>query len=424
MVLSSRIKNDFKIFENYKNEVGSELIYLDSAATTQKPYQVINAEVDFLTNSNAAAHRGSYRLSEKASVCLEDARLSVANFLKVGTSEIVFTKSATESLNLLAYSFGNASEKCEKEKIFKLSVGDEIVVTEMEHHANLVPWQELCRRTGAVLKWIQCTKEGVLDLSDLSKVITARCKILAITHQSNSVGTVNPVEFLVEKARHVGALVVLDACQSASRIPLDLIKLDVDFAVFSGHKMLGPTGIGVLYGRRKYLEAMPPFLFGGSMIENVFMNTSTYVTSVSRFEPGVPMTSQAVGLCAAIRYLEKYGMNRVYQHELDLTSYALKKLSAIPDIQLLGPLEAEKRPGVVAFNLGSIHSHDVGQALDGFNIAVRVGHHCAKPLLRKMGVKGSVRASFHIYNDLSDVDKLVDGLLYTHKAFKEMGMFL
>lgn len=424
MEKSSFIKKDFKIFENYQKEVGAELIYLDSAATSQRPNQVINAEVDFLTNSNAAAHRGSYRLSEKASLCLESARITVSNFLKVDASEIIFTKSATESLNLLAYSFGNASLTNKSESIFKIGAGDEIVVTEMEHHANLVPWQELCRRTGAILKWIECTNEGVLDLSNLSDVITDRCKILAVTHQSNSLGTLNPIESLVKRAREVGAIVVLDACQSASRIPLNLVKLDVDFAVFSGHKMLGPTGIGVLYGRQKYLSTMPPFLFGGSMIENVFMDRSTYVTSVSRFEPGVPMTSQAVGLCAAINYLETVGMSQVYQHELDLTTYALKKLAEVPDLQILGPLDAAKRPGVVAFNLGEIHPHDVGQALDEFHIAVRVGHHCAKPLLRKLGVKGSVRASFHLYNDKNDVDQLVIGLIEAHRAFKEIGLFI
>jgi cysteine desulfurase/selenocysteine lyase len=335
---------------------------------------------------------------------------------------VVFTKNATEGINLVAYAFGNASvgRVGDAERRFAIAPGDEIVVTEMEHHANLVPWQELCRRTGAVLRWYGVTPDGRLDLDSLE--LTPRTRVVAFTHQSNVLGTVLPVGELVRRARAVGALTLLDACQSVPHQPVNLTALGVDFAAFSGHKMLGPSGVGVLWGRGELLAAMPPFLTGGSMIELVRMEGSTYAPPPQRFEAGVPMASQAVGLGAAVDYLNALGpdgsgMEAVAAHELELTALALEGLAQVPGVRILGPTDLDARGGAVAFVVDGVHAHDVGQVLDDRGIAVRVGHHCAWPLHRRFGVAASVRATFHVYNTPDEVVALCDGVRAAREFF-------
>ena len=397
---------------------GRPLVYLDSGATSQRPRQVLDAERAFLEQHNAAVHRGAHQLAEEATDAYESARARVAAFIGADPSEIVFTKNATEGINLVAYAMSNASIRTglgpESER-FALSDGDEIVVTELEHHANLVPWQELCRRTGARLRWYPVTDEGRLDLDALE--LTERTRLVAFAHQSNVLGTVTPVAELVRRAREVGALVLLDACQSVPHQPVNVTALGVDFAVFSGHKMLGPSGIGVLYGRTELLEAMPPFLTGGSMIELVRMEGSTYAPPPQRFEAGVPMTSQAVGLAAACDYLTAVGMDKVAAHEAELTRRALEALAEVPGVRIIGPTTTRDRGGAVSFVVDGIHAHDVGQVLDDRGIAVRVGHHCAWPLHRRFGVPATVRASFALYNTLDEVDALVEGVQAAREFF-------
>ena len=406
------LKEDFPIFQK-KMRNDARLIYLDSGATSQKPLQVMEAERRFYTEHNAAVHRGSHLLAEEASAEYEGARSTVAAFIGAHEDEVVFTKGATESLNLIAYSFSNtASEK------FSLKVGDEILVSEMEHHANLIPWQQLAKRSGATLRWFNVTPDGRLDLSTIDSLINERTKLVAITHQSNVLGTVNPIKMISEKAHSVGAFVVLDACQSAPHFAIKVKDLGVDFLAFSGHKMLGPTGVGILWGKSEHLAAMEPFLFGGSMIETVEMTTATWAPAPKKFEAGVPNMAQAVGLAAAIDYLQTVGMDKVHAHEQALTEYALNGLADIKGLQIIGPNEMADRGGVISFALDQIHPHDAGQVLDQFGIAVRTGHHCAWPLMRKYGVSGTTRASFYIYNDHSDIDALVDGILATQKYFK------
>jgi cysteine desulfurase/selenocysteine lyase len=394
------------------------LVYLDSGATSQRPRQVLDAERTFLETSNAAVHRGAHALSEEATDAYESARARIAAFVGADEGEVVFTKNATEGLNLVAYGMSNASVGTGVDPAaerFRLGPGDEIVVTEMEHHANLVPWQELCRRTGATLRWFPVTADGRLDLS--GDVVNERTRVVAFTHQSNVLGTVPPVAEIVAMAKAVGAYTVLDACQSVPHAPVDLHALGVDFAAFSGHKMLGPSGIGVLYGRRELLEALPPFLTGGSMIELVRMEGSTYAPPPARFEAGVPMTSQAVGLGAAVDYLTAIGMERVHAHEATLTEATLLKLADLPGVSILGPRTTEARGGAVAFEIEGIHPHDASQVLDDSGIAVRVGHHCAWPLHRAFGVQSSIRASFHVYNTLDEVDALVAGVRRAQEFF-------
>ena len=332
--------------------------------------------------------------------------------------EVIFTKNATESLNLVAYSLGNATFSDEPAaQRFRLGPGDEIVVTEMEHHANLIPWQELCRRTGATLRWFKVTDEFRLDLSEIDELINARTKVVAFTHQSNVLGTINPVEILVAAAQKVGALTVLDACQSVPHMPVDVTALGVDFAAFSGHKMFGPSGVGVLYGRYDLLAAMPPFLTGGSMIEQVFIDHATYAAPPARFEAGVPMTSQAVGLGAAVDYLGDVGMKAVAEHEAALTGYALQQLSANPGLRIIGPGSTVDRGGAVSFVVDGVHAHDVGQILDDAGVQVRVGHHCAWPLHRRFGIAATVRASFALYNTPAEVDALVAAVADAQRFF-------
>ncbi|MBB5857149.1 cysteine desulfurase [Amycolatopsis umgeniensis] len=410
------IRADFPILTRTVRD-GKPLVYLDSGATSQKPAQVLEAERRFLETSNAAVHRGAHQLAEEATDAYESARVRIAEFVGASPHELVFTKNATEGINLVAYAMSNAATAGPEAERFKIGPGDEIVITEMEHHANLVPWQQLCQRTGATLKWFSVTADGRLDLSNVDELITERTKVLAFTHQSNVLGTINPVKFLVEKARKVGALVVLDACQSVPHFPVDLHDLDVDFAAFAGHKMVGPYGIGVLYGRRELLEAMPPFLTGGSMIEMVRMEQTTFAAPPQRFEAGTPMTSQAVALGAAADYLSGIGMDRVAAHEHILTEAALAGLGEIPGVRIIGPTDMADRGGLVSFVIDGVHPHDSGQVLDSLGIAVRVGHHCAWPLHRACSVPATVRASFYIYNTLSEVDALVNGVREAQKFF-------
>ena len=411
----TKIRADFPILSRTVRD-GKPLVYLDSGATSQRPRQVLDAERAFLEQHNAAVHRGAHQLAEEATDAYESARARIAAFVGAHPDEVVFTKNATEGVNLVAYAFSNAVTFGGAAERFVLGPGDEIVVTELEHHANLVPWQELCRRTGATLRWYQVTDAGRLDLDSLQ--LSERTKVVAFTHQSNVMGTVPPVAELVRRAHRVTALTVLDACQSVPHTPVDFTALNVDFAVFSGHKMLGPSGVGVLYGRRELLEALPPFLTGGSMIELVKMEGSTYAPPPQRFEAGVPMTSQAVGLGAAVDYLSGIGMDRVAAHERVLTERALAGLSQIDHVRIIGPTDTEDRGGAVAFVLGDVHAHDAGQVLDDLGIAVRVGHHCAWPLHRRFGIAATVRASFALYNTPAEVDALLAGVHEVRRFFR------
>ena len=385
---------------------GRPLVYLDSGATSQKPVQVLDAERAFYQQHNSAAHRGAHLLGEEATDAYESARARVAAFIGAGPGEIVFTKNATEAINLVAYAMSNAGS---------VGPGDEILVTEMEHHANLVPWQQLCERTGATLRWFRVTPEGTLDL-DLD-LITERTKIVAVTHQSNVTGAIPPVAEIARAAHEQGALVLADGAQSVPHQPVDVAALGVDFLAFSGHKMLGPYGIGVLFGRAEALEAMPPFLTGGSMIEVVRMEGSTFLPPPQRFEPGVPPAAQAVGLAAACDYLTALGMQNVAAHEEALTAYALETLSEIGGVRILGPLTTKDRGGAVSFDVTGVHPHDVGQILDEFGVAVRADHHCAWPLHRALGVAASTRASFYLYNTHEEVDALAEAIRHAQRFF-------
>ncbi|CAM8632006.1 csdA Selenocysteine lyase/Cysteine desulfurase [Candidatus Planktophila dulcis] len=406
------IARDFPILDRTIRD-GKRLVYLDSGATSQKPNVVINAESDFYRLHNAAVHRGAHQLAEEATDAYEGAREIVATFLNASVDEIVFTKNATESLNLISYAMGNAAPG----NRFHLKAGDSIVVTEMEHHANLIPWQQLAARTGATLKWFTVTDDGRLDLSQINSVIDEKTKVVALTHQSNVLGTINPLEAITKRAHEVGAVVVLDACQSVPHMKTDVKALDIDFLAFSGHKAVGPTGIGVFWGRAELLAELPPFLTGGSMIENVTMESATWAPAPKKFEAGVPNMAQAVGLGAALTYLTGIGMDNIHKHEISLTKYLLEGLSAITDLRIIGPKTTELRGGVVSFTLGDIHPHDLGQYLDSQGIAVRTGHHCAWPLTRKLGVPATTRASVYLYNTTDDLDALIVGVQGAQKYF-------
>lgn len=396
---------------------GSDLIYLDSGATSQKPRQVLDAERDFYTTRNAAAHRGAHLLGEEATDAYENARARIAAFLHASPAEIVFTKSTTEAVNLVAYAMSNAATSGPEARRFAVGPGDEVLVTEAEHHANLVPWQQLCERTGATLRWFGVQPDGRLDLSNTDELITGRTKLVAVTHQSNVTGVVPPVAEIAAAAHAQGALVLADGAQSVPHQPVDVTRLGADFLVFSGHKMLGPSGIGVLWGRRELLEAMPPFISGGSMIEVVRMEGSTFLPPPDRFEAGVPAAAQAVGLAAACDYLDALGMPNVAAHEEALTAHALKALSGISGLRILGPLDTDHRGGAVSFVVDGIHPHDVGQVLDELGVAVRTGHHCAWPLHRALGAQASTRATFYVYNTHDEVDALADGIRQAQEFF-------
>ena len=406
------IRKDFPIFERTIRD-GKRLVYLDSGATAQKPWAVINAESDFYSKHNAAVHRGAHQLAEEATDAYEGARAIVAEFIGAAENEIIFTKSATESINLLAYAMGNA----ERGNRFALTSADSIVVTEMEHHANLIPWQQLAKRTGAKLSWFKVTKDSRLDLSNIDQIITSNTKVVAITHQSNVLGTINPLEAIVKRAHEVGAVVVLDACQSVPHMKVDVHELGVDFLAFSGHKAVGPTGVGVLWGKAQLLDELPPFLTGGSMVTSVTMTDATWAQVPQKFEAGVPNMAQAVGLGAAFNYLSAIGMDAVRQHEISLTDYALKKMLAIPGITIIGPQSNDSRGATIAFTIADIHPHDVGQYVDSQGVAVRTGHHCAWPLAKCMNVPATTRASFYLYNDERDVDALVEAVVGAQKYF-------
>ena len=413
MIDLTKYLKDFPILQRTVRG-GNRLVYLDSGATSQKPEVVIAAESDFYRKHNAAVHRGAHLLAEEASLAYESARENVAKFIGGAITETIFTKSATESINALAYSFGN-SESGSK---FNLKAGDEIVVSEMEHHANLIPWQQLAKRTGAKLRWFEVTPDGRLDLSKISELINKKTKILAITHQSNVLGSIPPVAQITAAAKSVGAIVVLDACQSVPHFAVDVKKLDVDFIAFSGHKMLGPTGIGVLWGRQSLLEEMSPFLFGGSMIDSVSMEDATWAELPRKFEAGVPNMAQAVGLSKAVEYINEIGISNIHDHEIELTKALLDGLAHMQGVKVIGPIDMIDRGGVVSFTVDGVHPHDVGQVLDQYGIAVRTGHHCAWPLMRKLNVVGTTRASFHLYNTISDVEKLLEGISQVQSYFK------
>jgi len=414
------VRKDFPILDRLVHG-DRPLVYLDSAATSQKPRQVLDVLRDYYERHNANVHRGIHTLAEEATAAYEAARDKVAAFIGApGREEVVFTKNSTEALNLVAYALSNAATSGPAAERFRVGPGDEIVITEMEHHSNIVPWQLLAQRTGATLKWMGLTDEGRLDLSTLD-VITERTRVVAFVHQSNILGTVNPVNQVVARARAVGALTVLDASQSVPHMPVDVTDLGVDLMAFTGHKMLGPTGVGVLWGRAELLASMPPFLGGGEMIELVEMARSTFAAPPHRFEAGTPMIAQAVGLGAAVDYLAGLGMGAVHAHEQAVTGYALEALSTVPTLRLIGPASTVDRGGAVSFQLGDLHPHDVGQVLDEVGVAVRVGHHCARPVCLRYGVPATTRASFHLYTTIEEVDALVSGLEYVNRFFGVTG---
>ena len=406
---TAKIRSDFPILSRTVRD-GKKLVYLDSGATAQRPVQVLDAEREFLTTHNAPVHRGAYEIAEEATESYESAREAIAAFVGAEDREIAFAKNATEALNEVAYILGDV-----RAGELQVTEGDEIVVSELEHHANLVPWQELAQRTGATLKWYTATPDGRIDLDSLE--LSERTKVVALTHQSNVTGAVLDVMEAVRRAREVGALFVLDACQSVPHMPVDFHELDVDFAAFSGHKMLGPNGVGVLYGKAQHFAQLPPFLTGGSMVEKVTMERTTFTEAPQRFEAGTQMTSQVVGLGAAVKYLEELGMDRVAAHEAELTAYALEQLQTIEGLRIIGPTDSADRGSALSFVVEGIHPHDLGQVVDDQGVCIRVGHHCAWPVHTCMNVQATARASFYIYNDLSEVDALVAAIRKAQEFF-------
>jgi cysteine desulfurase/selenocysteine lyase len=417
-----RIRKDFPILSRTVRD-GRPLVYLDSANTSQKPLQVIDAIEDFYARHNANIHRATHQLGEEATEAYEGARIKVAGFIGApDESEVVFTKNISEGINLVAYAMGNAATAGPEAERFRVGPGDEIVVTEMEHHSNIVPWQLLAQRTGATLRWFGVTDDGRLDLSNIDELVNGRTKIVALAHQSNVLGTVNPVREVVAKAHAAGALVLIDGAQAVPQMPVDVAELGADFYGFTAHKLCGPTGIGVLWGRRELLEVLPPFLGGGEMIETVAMERSTFAPPPHRFEAGTMPIAEAAGLSAAIDYLGSVGLAEIHAYEHELLAYALKELQDIEGLRLLGPATAEDRGGALSFILNGpdgreIHPHDVSQVLDAHGVAVRAGHHCARPLHRRFGVTASTRASLYFYNTHGEVDALAEGLRQTQKFF-------
>jgi cysteine desulfurase/selenocysteine lyase len=403
----ARVRADFPIFEREVN--GHPLVYLDSANTSQKPRQVLEAMRVHNERHNGNVSRSVHTLGTEATTAYEEARAKIAAFVNAGTpDEIVFAKNSTEALNLVAHSAG---------QYLALKPGDEIVISEMEHHSNIVPWQLLCERTGATLRWFGITDDGRLDESSLDELVNERTKLVSVVHMSNTLGTINDVSRIVARARQVGALVALDCSQSVPHLPVDVRALGADFIAFTGHKMLGPTGIGVLWGRFELLAKMPPFLGGGSMIETVTMAGTTYAAPPARFEAGTPPIAEAIGLGAAVDYLNGLGMAAIHQHEQDITAYALKTLSDVPGVRVFGPATPEGRGGTVSFALDGVHPHDVGQVLDALGVEVRVGHHCAKPTCARFGVPAMTRASFYLYTTTDEIDALSRGLDQVKRVF-------
>lgn len=418
----ARIRADFPILAEQVN--GHRLNYLDSGATAQRPRQVLDAELAYLEHRNSAVHRGAHTLAAEATEEFESARERVAAFVGARADEIVWTSNATEAINLVAYSIGNASlgQGGPAAAHLRLGPGDEILTTELEHHANLIPWQELAARTGATLRVLPIDDDGALRLELLDELLTTRTRIFAFTHVSNVLGTIHPVVELTQRAHEVGALVVLDACQSAPHLPLNLRELGVDFAAFSGHKMLGPTGVGALYGRRELLEVMPPFLTGGSMITTVTLESAEYLPPPQRFEAGTQRVSQAIALGAAVDYLQAIGMDRVAAHEAELGRRLVEGLSQIDGVRILGPGVGHERVGLAAIDVPGIHAHDLGQYLDGLGIAVRVGHHCAQPLHRRLGTTASTRASAYLYTTPEEIDAYLAALPQAIAFFRGLGV--
>ncbi|MEV8631050.1 cysteine desulfurase [Streptosporangium sp. NPDC051023] len=410
-----RIRKDFPVLSR-ELPGGRPLVYLDSGNSAQKPTQVIEVMREHLSAHYANVGRAMHVLGSESTEAYESARDKVAAFIGAPSrDEIVFTKNASEALNLVAYAFGNPSNDDPR---FRIEPGDEVVISEMEHHSNIVPWQLLAQRTGVTLKWFSVTDEGRLDLSNLEELVTERTKIVSIAHQSNVLGTVNPVAQVLARAREVGALTMLDGSQSVPHRPVDVAALGVDFVAFTGHKVVGPSGIGVLWARGELLEAMPPFLGGGEMIEAVWMDHSTYAPAPHKFEAGTPPIVEAIGLGAAVDYLSGIGMEAIAQHERELTSYALDALREIRGLRVIGPESLDERGGTISFTLEGIHPHDVGQILDdNFGVAVRVGHHCARPLHLRFGIPATTRASFYLYNTPAEIDALVRGLHHVQKVF-------
>ncbi|ENO17927.1 selenocysteine lyase [Schaalia cardiffensis F0333] len=412
------IRADFPILSR-KGRGGKPIAYLDTSATSQKPECVISAEADFYRRSNAAVHRGTHLLGDESTAAFEDGRAALASFIGGRPEEIVWTKNATEAINLVALSIGHASlgRGGEAAAPLRIGPGDRIVTTRAEHHANLVPWQELCARTGAELAWLDLLPDGRIDLETLDR-ISANTKLVAFTHVSNVTGAISPVAPIVEKARCVGALVLLDTCQSSAHMPIDVGALGVDFAVMSSHKMLGPTGVGALWGRRGLLEAMPPVLSGGSMIENVTMEGSTYMPAPERFEAGSQPVAQIAGWTAALEYLSKLGMDRIRAQEEQLTARLLEQIRDLEGVRVLGPSGALERIGVIAFAVEGVHPHDVGQVLDADDVAIRVGHHCAIPLHSFFGVRSSARVSVAPMTSPEEIDRFIASLGRVRSFFK------
>jgi len=407
MVLNvEAVRSDFPIFR--RTVRGKRLIYLDSAATSQKPQCVIDAEREFYERYNANVHRGAYLIAEEATAAYESAREKVAKFINAPNRDcIVFTRGTTEAINLVAYSWGLAN----------LREGDEILLTEMEHHSNIVPWQLIAERTGAKIKVVPITDDGLLDMDAFERLLTERVKIVAVTHVSNVLGTINPVHEICRKAHEVGAVVLVDGAQAAPHLPVDVQAIGCDFYALSGHKMCGPTGVGALYGRKELLEAMPPFLGGGEMIRTVTFERTTFNDVPYKFEAGTPPIAQAVGLGVAVDYLTKIGIERIRAHEVELVTYALERLREIDDITIYGAAPPEQRGGVIAFNIGNIHPHDLATFLDAHGICIRAGHHCAQPLMRRLNVAATARASFYLYNTPDEIDALVEALQQAVKFF-------
>ena len=404
--MAKDIRKDFPILKQKVN--GKRLIYLDSAATSQKPKCVLDAEREFYETINANVHRGVHTLSMKATEAYEDARKTLAEFINAAPEEIIFVRNATEGINLVSNTFGKAT----------LRKGDMILLTVMEHHSNIVPWQQLAEQKGLVLAFVAITKEGRLDMDDYVRFLKKKPKMVAFTHISNVLGMINPAKEMIRRAHEVGASVLLDCCQSAPHILLDVKEFDCDFLVFSGHKMLGPLGIGVVYGKKKHLERMPPFLVGGDMIREVTLAESTWNDVPHKFEAGTPNVAGAIGLAEAVRYINKLGFDHIMRHDSDLTTYALRGLTKIPGLHVLGPLSSSNRIGAISFTLDGIPAHDVASLLDDQGIAVRSGHHCAMPLHHVLGLDASMRASFYIYNTKEDVDALVKALWHCREVFK------
>jgi cysteine desulfurase / selenocysteine lyase len=410
------VRADFPILDREVN--GHPLVYLDSANTSQKPRQVLDAITEHYARHNANVSRSVHTVGTEATTAYEGARAKVAAFIgSPSTDEVVFTKNSTEAINLVAYAFLAASTTADGDPRFRLGPGDEVVISEMEHHSNIVPWQLLCERTGATLRWFGVTDDGRLDESDLDEVVNERTRLVSFVHMSNILGTINPTARIAARAADVGAVVMLDCSQSVPHAPMDVSALGADFIAFTGHKMCGPTGIGVLWGRGDLLAAMPPFLGGGSMIEVVRMDRSTFAAPPARFEAGTPPIAQAVGLGAAVDYLSGVGMPAIRRHEQQLTAYALEALGTVPGLRIYGPSTPGGRGGIVSFDLEGIHPHDVGQVLDSRGVEVRVGHHCAQPVCRRFGVASMTRASFYLHTTEAEIDALVQGLEQVRKVF-------